>query len=109
MQGLCQELPVTYESWALSTEHLPRKVRAVGAPGPEGSSDQGCADPEAAPSKGPVGDAGINHERCHGSLTGWPRLKELKSRQKTRHCPGLGQPDVCSEEPGLDRVIEVIE
>lgn len=109
MQGACQELPVTCESWPLGTEHLPRKARAVGPPCPKGSSVQGCADPEKAPGKGPVRDAAINHAGCHGNLTGWPGLKELKSQQKTRHGPGRGQPDVCSEEPRFDRVIEVIE
>lgn len=64
---------------ALSTEHLLREARAVGAPNSEGSSARGFTDGEAAPRKGPAGDAGIKCSGCHGNLTGWPGLKELRA------------------------------
>lgn len=49
MQGACQELPVAYESWSLSTEHLLKEVKTMGHSSPKRSSTQGCADPAEEP------------------------------------------------------------
>lgn len=82
MQGACQELPVAYESWSLSKEHLSKEARAVGHLSPKGSSAQGWTDPEA-PRKGPVGGAGIDPAGHHEDFTRWSSgLKELRAGRK---------------------------
>lgn len=101
MQGACQELPIAYESWWVSTEHLPREARAMGHLSPKGSSTQGHTDPVESPRKGPIW-------RCLDKSFSVPqkpqwvaRAERTPSRQETRCWPGHGQYDVCFQE--LDR------
>lgn len=103
MQEACQELPVAYESWSMSTEHLPREAKAMGHLSLKGSSTQGHTDPVEWPRKGPIWRCLDKSFRVPQKPHLMARAERTPSRQETRCWPGHGQYDVCFQELGLVR------